>query len=101
MNEPPPVPDKKPVRPPKPLHRDLSFWIVVLTLAGAADLAQLDYGLPWINTRWLAAQPAPRMTETGKVTLRAPTAPPTGKQTLETNAPVGILVVKRATPPTP
>jgi uncharacterized protein (TIGR03435 family) len=46
----------------KPLHKDLSFWIVVVTLVGAADVAQLYFGLPWFKERILAAQPAARTT---------------------------------------
>jgi uncharacterized protein (TIGR03435 family) len=44
----------------KPLHKDLSFWIVVVTLVGAADVAQLYFGLPWFKDKIVAAQPAPR-----------------------------------------
>jgi uncharacterized protein (TIGR03435 family) len=46
----------------KPLHKDISFWIVVVTLVGAADVAQIYFGLPWFKNRILAAQPAARMT---------------------------------------
>jgi uncharacterized protein (TIGR03435 family) len=47
-------------RPPaKPPHKDLSFWIVVVTLVGAADGAQLYYGVPWLHQKILDSRPAP------------------------------------------
>jgi uncharacterized protein (TIGR03435 family) len=46
----------------KPLHKDISFWIVVVTLVGAADVAQLHFGLPWFKGKVIAAQPADRRT---------------------------------------
>jgi hypothetical protein len=33
----------------KPLHKDLSFWIVAVVLVGAASAAQLYYGIPWFS----------------------------------------------------
>ena len=46
----------------KPLYKDPSFWIVALTLIGAANLAQFYYGVPWLKQRVAASRPAPRMT---------------------------------------
>lgn len=53
MNKPPPE--------NKPLLKDPSFWIVVITLVGAVNLAQLYYGLPWLAEKWQASRPAPRI----------------------------------------
>ncbi|HEX9045681.1 MAG TPA: hypothetical protein VF988_01530 [Verrucomicrobiae bacterium] len=44
----------------KPLHKDLSFWIVAVTLVGAATATQLYFGIPWFADRLAQAQPAPR-----------------------------------------
>jgi len=44
----------------KPLHKDPSFWIVVVTLVGAANLAQIYFGVPWFQEKLRAARPAPR-----------------------------------------
>jgi len=46
----------------KPLLKDRSFWIVAITLVVAADLIQLNYGVPWLKQRAAATRPAPRMT---------------------------------------
>jgi len=61
MNEPAPGPAKATAPRSIPLHKDISFWIVVVTLVGAADTAQLYYGLPWLRDKIIAAHPAPRM----------------------------------------
>ena len=60
MNEPAPGPAKATAPRSIPLHKDISFWIVVVTLVGAADTAQLYYGLPWLRDKIIAAQSAPR-----------------------------------------
>lgn len=44
----------------KPLHKDLSFWIVAVTLVGAATGIQLYFGLPWFSQKYLQAHHAPR-----------------------------------------
>ena len=44
----------------KPLHKDLSFWIVAVTLVGAATATQLYFGLPWFSQRLAQSRPAPR-----------------------------------------
>ena len=44
----------------KPLHKDPSFWIVAVTLLGAATVAQLYFGIPWFTQRLALARPAPR-----------------------------------------
>lgn len=46
----------------KPLHKDPSFWIVVITLIAAADLVQLNFGVPWLQKRKAELKSAPRMT---------------------------------------
>jgi len=51
----------------KPLHKDLSFWIVVVTLVGAADVAQLYFGLPWFKDKIISAQPAARTVNPAQV----------------------------------
>ena len=43
----------------KPLHKDLSFWIVAVVLVGATSAAQLYFGVPWFTERLALAQPAP------------------------------------------
>lgn len=60
MNKPQPL-SGKPATANKPLLKDPSFWIVVITLMGAANLAQLYYGLPWFTGKWRESQPAPRI----------------------------------------
>lgn len=45
----------------KPLHKDISFWIVTLTLLGAADVVQIKFGLPWFANRLASMKPAPRV----------------------------------------
>ena len=45
---------------PKPLHKDLSFWIVAVVLVGAASATQLYFGIPWFTQRLVQVQPAPR-----------------------------------------
>ena len=45
----------------KPLHKDLSFWIVAITLVGAANVAQINFGVPWLREKMAASRPAPRM----------------------------------------
>jgi len=45
---------------PKPLHKDLSFWIVAMVLVGAASATQLYFGIPWFTQRLAQVQPAPR-----------------------------------------
>src|ERR1035437_6289038 len=49
-----------PMNAPKPLHKDLSFWIVAVVLVGAASAAQLYFGVPRFTQRLALAQPAPR-----------------------------------------
>jgi uncharacterized protein (TIGR03435 family) len=44
----------------KPLQKDPSFWIVAVTLVGAATVAQLYFGIPWFTQRLARARPAPR-----------------------------------------
>lgn len=46
----------------KPLHKDRSFWIVAITLVGAANLVQFNLGVPWLRERVAAMRPAPRAT---------------------------------------
>jgi len=46
----------------KPLLKDPSFWIVAVTLVMAADLVQLNFGVPWLQARKAELRPAPRMT---------------------------------------
>jgi hypothetical protein len=45
----------------KPLHKDLSFWIVAITLVTAANVAQLYFAVPWLQGRVAASRSAPRM----------------------------------------
>ena len=45
----------------KPLHKDPSFWIVAITLVGAANVAQINFGVPWLREKVAASRPAPRM----------------------------------------
>ena len=45
----------------KPLLKDPSFWIVAVTLVVAADLVQLNFGVPWLRARKAEIKPAPRM----------------------------------------
>lgn len=45
----------------KPLVKDPSFWIVAITLVVAADLVQLNFGVPWLQERRAEIKPAPRM----------------------------------------
>ena len=40
----------------KPLHKDRSFWIVVVTVLVAVNAAQLYFTVPWFKQR-LAARP--------------------------------------------
>ena len=46
----------------KPLHKDPSFWIVAITLVGAANVAQFNFGVPWLREKMAAGRPAPRIT---------------------------------------
>src|SRR6185312_13755416 len=46
----------------KPLLKDPSFWIVAVTLVVAADIIQLNFGVPWLEARKAELRPAPRMT---------------------------------------
>ncbi len=48
--------------PVRPLHKDVSFWIVAVVLVGAASAAQLYFGVPWFSQRLALVQPAPRST---------------------------------------
>jgi uncharacterized protein (TIGR03435 family) len=47
-------------RTSKVLHKDLSFWIVIVTLVGAADVPQVYFGFPWFQEKLLASRPALR-----------------------------------------
>lgn len=65
----------KPVnQPPKPLPKDISFWIVVVTLVGAANWAQIYFGAPWLQQKLAAAQPAKISAAAASVDVR-PRAP--------------------------
>jgi len=44
----------------QPIHKDVSFWIVAVTLVGAATAVQLYFGLPWFSQKYAQSQPAPR-----------------------------------------
>lgn len=44
----------------KPLHKDLSFWIVAVVALGFANVAQLSIALPWFKAKVVAMRPAPR-----------------------------------------
>ena len=46
----------------KPLHKDRSFWIVAITLVVAANVAQFNFGVPWLQEKMASSRPAPRMT---------------------------------------
>lgn len=47
--------------PNKPLHKDISFWIVAVVLVGAASATQLYFGIPWFTQRLAQVQPAPHL----------------------------------------
>jgi hypothetical protein len=51
---------QKMAAPAKPLHKDLSFWVVAVVLVGAASATQLYFGVPWFSQRLAQARPAPR-----------------------------------------
>jgi uncharacterized protein (TIGR03435 family) len=44
----------------KPLHKDISFWTVAIVLAGAANVAQFSFAVPWFKQRRSESKPAPR-----------------------------------------
>lgn len=68
----------------KPLHKDLSFWIVAVVLVGTASAAQLYFGIPWFSQRLAQARPAPRPTLAVQRNLTA------------TNAVIEMPVIKKA-----
>ncbi len=45
----------------KPLHKDPSFWIVVVVVGVTVNALQIRYGLPWFQRRLAQVQPAPRV----------------------------------------
>jgi uncharacterized protein (TIGR03435 family) len=45
----------------KPLHKDLSFWIVAATLLVVANAVQYQYGFPWFIKKVADMKPAPRV----------------------------------------
>ena len=55
---------EKPATANKPLLKDPSLWIVVITLVGAANFAQFYYVLPWLAEKWQDSRPAPRIRQT-------------------------------------
>ena len=97
----------------KPLHKDLSFWIVAVVLAGAASATQLYFGVPWFSQRLAQARPAPRpapqvQTETrlrqeANLDVRKKTyawqAPQFGERLLEDTPPQVVLIPTEYAPP--
>ena len=80
----------------KPLHKDLSFWIVAVVLVSAASATQLYYGIPWFNQRLAQARPAPRSVQAMTVTGVAKGQAHPNLNLVATNAAVDLLGVKQA-----
>ena len=53
---------QEPARISKPLHKDRSFWIVVVTVLVGINALQLQFTLPWFRQRLAARETAPRDT---------------------------------------
>jgi uncharacterized protein (TIGR03435 family) len=95
----------------KPLHKDYSFWIVVVTLVMAANVIQLQYGIPWLSGKINAVKPAPRVqgdsgdaqfAEAGLDTTKKTHAwqvPRSQPNLLDTTHPQVVLIPTEFTPP--
>ena len=87
----------------KPLHKDPSFWIVALTLVGAANVAQFNFGIPWLHEKIVASKPAPRMTNAvpsmNRVAFNQPENLDNSKKTYSWQRPRAEPRVLQETPP--
>jgi len=85
----------------KPLHKDPSFWIVVVTLIGAANVAQFYFGVPWLREKVVASRPAPRATNAVQVVnaLNQPANLDYGKKTYSWQRPRSEPRLLQETPP--
>jgi uncharacterized protein (TIGR03435 family) len=88
----------------KPLLKDPSFWIVAVTLVAAADLIQLNFGVPWLQQRAAAVRPAPRMTNIVMQAQSGPVSEQTanldyGKKTYSWQRPRYERQILQETPP--
>jgi len=59
----------------KPLHKDLSFWIVAVVLVVAANLTQLYFAVPWFAGKIVQMRHAPRITPQARSSVVSYTQP--------------------------